>query len=157
MLPSDSFDDTCCIAFLKIRKPKSRKRGIGRVQHIRVSESCTVQFLERHFGHLDSAVKLFPRSASAFRSRWDRILDVLKVPVNCRPTPAGIRGGGAILAYKRNRPIQDILWAMRLTSITTLESYLQETAADSLLIRLPEDSKRKIRNAASFYSVALNS
>ena len=157
MLPSDSFDDSCSIAFLKIRKPKSRKRGIGRVQHIRVSEACTVQFLERHFGHLDSAVKLFPRSASAFRSRWDRILDVLKIPVNCRPTPAGIRGGGAILAYKRNRPIQDILWAMRLTSITTLESYLQETAADSLLIRLPEDSKRKIRNAASFYPIALNS
>lgn len=157
VLPSDAFDDAVSVAFLKIRKPKSRKRGIGRIQHIRVSTEPAVKFLERHFGHLDAGVKLFPRSAAAFRSRWDRILDVLKIPWNCRPTPAGIRGGGAILAYKRNRPIQDILWAMRLTSINTLESYLQETAADSLLVRLPEDSKRKIRHAASFFPIALNS
>lgn len=155
VLPSDSFDDAVCVAFLKIRKPKSRKRGIGRVQHVRVSTEPAVKFLERHFGQLDAGVRLFPRSAAAFRSRWDRILEVLKIPVNLRPTPAGIRGGGAILAYKRNRPIQDILWAMRLTSINTLESYLQETAADSLLVRLPEDSKRKIRHAASFFPIAL--
>lgn len=155
VLPSDSFDDAVCVAFLKIRKPKSRKRGIGRIQHVRVSTEPAVKFLERHFGQLDAGVRLFPRSAAAFRSRWDRILEVLKIPVNCRPTPAGIRGGGAILAYKRNRPIQNILWAMRLTSIHTLESYLQETAADSLLVRLPEDSKRKIRHAASFFPIAL--
>lgn len=70
----------------------------------------------------------FSLSASAFRSRWDKI-----------HSSWSQGGGGAILAYKRNRPIQDILWIMRLTSKTTLESYLQETPADSLLTRLPED------------------
>ena len=157
VLPSDAFDNSTCTAFLKIRKPKSRRRGMGRIQHIRVSEEITVEFLERHFGSLEAGVKLFLFSSAAFRGRWDRILDVLKIPLNCRPTPAGIRGGGAILAYKRNKPIQDILWSMRLTSMNTLESYLQETAADSLLNRLPEDAKRKVRHAASFFPLALNS
>ena len=74
-----------------------------------------------------------------------------------QPTPAGIRGGGAILAYKRGEGIQDILWRMRLTHQKTLESYLQELAADSILVRLPTTSKRRIRCAASFYAQALMS
>jgi hypothetical protein len=51
-LPSDAFDIITCTAFLKIRKPKSRRRGLGRIQLIRVSEEATVKFLERHFGSL---------------------------------------------------------------------------------------------------------
>jgi hypothetical protein len=63
----------------------------------------------------------------------------------------------AILAYKRGEPIQDIMWRMRLVSQSTLESYLQELAAESLLAKLPEHCRVKIRSAASFYPFCLQS
>ena len=36
LLPSDNFDNTMITAFLKIRKPKTRRRGKGRVQHAKL-------------------------------------------------------------------------------------------------------------------------
>eukprot|EP00438_Fugacium_kawagutii_P018146 Skav206346 [mRNA] locus=scaffold3448:18626:25158:+ [translate_table: standard] len=145
LLPSDNFDPLCAVAFLRIRKPKTRRRGKGRVQHARISSSGEIQFLEKHVAPLDPALKLFPLSAAAFRTRWDKILDYFRIPVQRRPAPSSIRGGGAVAAYRRGVPIQDLLWGMRLASQATLESYLQELAADNYLIKLPEDSKFKIR------------
>ena len=45
------------------------------------------------------------------------------------------------MAYRRGEPIHNILWRMRLVSQQTLESYLQELAAESFLIRRPEVTK----------------
>lgn len=157
VLPSDLVDTEYECIFMKVRKPKSLRRGKGRVQHIRVDHPAAIPFIEDTFGKLSCFVDLFPLSASAFRTRWDRILGALRVPISCRPTPSSIRGGGAILAYRRGEAIQNILWRMRLTSQKTLESYLQELAADSALVSLPEVSKQRIRSAASLYTHALKS
>eukprot|EP00438_Fugacium_kawagutii_P018528 Skav213254 [mRNA] locus=scaffold1311:39874:44557:+ [translate_table: standard] len=151
VLPCDNFDDELKIAFLQIRKPKTRRRGKGRVQHARIEQAAEVRYLEQHLAKLDAAVKLFPLSASAFRARWDRVMEHFKIPVPKRPTPASVRGGGAIAAYRRGKPIQDLLWAMRISSQPTLESYLQELAADNFLFKLPEDSKRRIKQSAAMY------
>eukprot|EP00438_Fugacium_kawagutii_P010863 Skav216247 [mRNA] locus=scaffold20:89010:95933:+ [translate_table: standard] len=155
LLPSDNFDEALSVAFLKIQKPKTRRRGKGRVQHARIEQPAEVAFLERHIAPLDPAAKLFPLSPAAFRSRWEKVLESLKVPVLKRPTPASVRGGGAIAAYRRGKPIQDLLWAMRISSQPTLESYLQELAADNFLLKLPEDAKLKIRQAAAMYSIMI--
>ena len=42
-------------------------------------------------------------------------------------------------------------------SQTTLESYLQELAAESFLLQLPEAAKDRIRFLSSFFSIALSS
>ena len=63
---------------------------------------------------------------------------ILAMPKDLRPTPASIIGGGAIVAYQKGEHIQDIMWRMRVQSQTTLEHYLQERAADSIMTRLPE-------------------
>eukprot|EP00435_Cladocopium_sp_Y103_P037015 s110_g9.t1 len=151
LLPSDNFDTTVSSAFLKIRKPKTRKRGKGRVQHAKFDHFEEIQFLERHISQLDPGAQIFPLSAAAFRSRWEKILEALKIPFRVRPTPASVRGGGAIAAYRQGKPIQDLLWGMRIGSQSTLESYLQELAADNFLVRLPQDAKTKIRHAAALY------
>lgn len=151
VLPSDGFEPSMMVAFLQIRKPKTRRRGKGRIQHAKLEAADEVLFLERHVATLHHTVKLFPLSASAFRSRWDKILETLNVPLGKRPTPASVRGGGAIAAYRRGKPIADIMWGMRIGAASTLESYLQELSADNFLIRLPETSKQKLRQAAALY------
>ena len=157
VLPCDSCDNVIGVAFLRIRKPKTSRRGKGRIQHLKISNSAAVTFLEQVFGPLDYSLKLFPLSANVFRRRWERVLDVLLVPKLRRPTPASVRGGGAILAYKRGEPISDILWRMRLVALSTLESYLQELAADSFLVKLPELSRSRIRSSAVFFDLHLQS
>ena len=157
VLPCDSCDSVTGVAFLRVLKPKSSRRGKGRIQHLKIADANAVSFLEHVFGPLDFSLQLFPLSAGVFRRRWDKILEALLVPKSRRPTPASIRGGGAILAYKRGEPISDILWRMRLVSLTTLESYLQELAADSLLTRLPERSRCRIRSAAALFDLQLRS
>ena len=98
---------------------------------------------------------LFPLSASAFRTRWRRTLTALGVPLYLQPTPASVRGGGAIAAYRRGESLQNIMWRMRLLSLSTLESYVQELAAETYLTRLPVAAKTKIRSAALFFPLAL--
>ena len=157
VLPEDLFDSSHPAIFLKIRKPKSRRRGKGRIQQLKVERPETVQYIASVFGELDGSLPLFPLSASAFQTRWGRLLILFGVPRFLRPTPASIRGGGAISAYRRGESTQSILWRMRLVSQVTLESYLQELAAESYLADLPVPAKERIRFVASFFSSALES
>ena len=137
--------------------PKTRRRGKGRVQHLRVENCNAVKFLEKIFGRLHPACKLFALSSSAFRYRWEKILDRLEMPRPARPTPASVRGGGAILAYRRGEPIHNIMWRMRIVQQQTLEHYLQETVADSLVVKLPDHCRHRLRTAAKFFSFAFQS
>ena len=156
LLPLDLFEADRKTVFLRVSKPKTHRRGKGRVQHLRIENAEVVALLQSVFGHLSEYLPLFPLSAAAFRTRWEKLLNCLQIPVELRPTPSSIRGGGAIMAYKRGEPINNILWRMRLVAQSTLESYLQELAAESFLQRLPENTKVRIRFAASFYTSALS-
>ena len=155
-LPCDSFDASSLVAFMKVKRPKTMRRGLGRVQHLRIENAEAVMFLQKVLGTLDASLSICPLSSSAFRKRWNKLLDALQVPHRLRPTPGGIRGGGAVLAYKRGEAIQNILWRMRITSQRTLESYLQETAADSLLVKLPTCAKQRIQSFSSLYTLLLS-
>ena len=157
VMPCDLFDASYSAVFMRVRKPKSRRRGKGRVQHIKIDRPEVVRCLEFVFGDLDPFLPLFPLSSAVFRRRWESVLDYLRVPRMFRPTPASVRGGGAILAYKRGESIPSILWRMRLVAQATLESYLQELAAENTLSQLPESAKERIRSASQCYGVALKS
>ena len=88
-------------------------------------------------------------SAGAYRTRWDRVLQVLQVPKSAGLTPGSLRGGGAVAAYRRGVPITELLWQMRLKHAVTLEHYLQEVAAVSVAAELPERTRTLVRVAAS--------
>ena len=86
LLPEDLMDAESSTAFLKIRRPKTLRRGKGRVQHIRVESLAAVKVFSAVFGPLDDFLQLYPLSSSAFRRRWDKILDALLVPKNSSST-----------------------------------------------------------------------
>ena len=157
ILPSEMVDSSYTAIFMKIRRPKTRRRGKGRIQHLKISNSNTFQFVEKVFADLEDFLPLFPLSSSAFRNRWDKILDRLGIPKGNRPTPASIRGGGAIAAYRKGESISSLCWRMRLVSHVTLESYLQELAAENFLITLSDETRGRIQKASTFFSSALSS
>ena len=71
-------------------------------------------------------------------------------------TPGGLRGGGAVSWYRRGGSISDLVWAMRLKQVATLEAYLQEVAAISLLTELSAESRHSIRAAAALFPFLAN-
>ena len=155
--PSDMLvkDGECRL--LKVRKPKPGKRGKYLVQHFKVDNPAEVKFSEAVFREVEASKKLYPASASTYRLRWDRLLAMLEVPTSLKLTPGGMRGGGAVSAYKRGKPLTEILWQMRIKHLSTLESYLQEVAAESVLPQLSEASRRKIKTLSSLFEVSLQS
>ena len=67
---------------------------------------------------------LYPGSPHVFKRRWDRLLALLGVGKEQKLTPASLRTGGAIAAFRAGVSISDLLWRMRLRSSVTLEYYL---------------------------------
>ena len=98
---------------------------------------------------------LYAGSPSSFRRRWDAILAALGVPKTIGLTPASMRAGGAITAYRTDEDIMKILWRMRLKSLQTFSHYLQEVGALSVFGELPFDCRLRIERAAELYSFLL--
>ena len=147
VLPMDLGEESFAAAFLRARKPKTMRRGKGRIQHIKVAREDAVRLLQQVFTSF-SSFSFF------IRSRWEKVLFALKVPKHLQPTPASIRGGGAIAAYRPGESIQSILmWRMRLLSLGSLESFLLAGACGWEFYG--EVAKSRIRSAACFYSLAL--
>ena len=94
---------------------------------------------------------MYDGSAGVFRKRWDFLLSQLGVDSSLHVTPGGLRGGGAVECYRKGMHIADLVWRMRLKQISTLESYLQEVAAMSLLTDLTPQSRRSMKSASSLF------
>ncbi len=129
--------------FLKISNPKSRGRG-PRVQYSTFKKVEYMPILIRTWQGLRPGEKLYPLSASAFRRRWDCILQHLGVQKFHRLTPGTLRSGGAVWAHRQGTNIQDLLWKMRLQHLRTLGYYLQEVTAVSILPNLTEECRASI-------------
>ena len=131
------------LIFLKVRDPKSRRRG-ARVQYCSVDEQWAVRFLSRVWGSLSAGESLYPGSAGAFRSRWDAVLAGIRVPRDLHLTPGSLRAGGAVHLHLSGAGITDILWRMRLQHQKTLSFYLQEVTAASILPQLSSSVRDRI-------------
>ena len=149
LLPCDLLVDELPVCYVRVEAPKTGHRGAGKVQHFVVREAKFVRFLEKLLSRSPLEEKLFPASAATFRRRWDFVLQKLGVPAAFKLTPGGLRGGGAVLLYQRGTPVHDLLWRMRLRSQATLESYLQEVAAISVLPALTDATRRRIASASA--------
>eukprot|EP00438_Fugacium_kawagutii_P006451 Skav204515 [mRNA] locus=scaffold3201:99100:106360:+ [translate_table: standard] len=149
VLPSDMMHDEPTVGYLRIEKPKARRRGKGTVQHASFHDRTFLVFLEALFGNLDGSQRLFPASAHTFRRRWDRLLGALQIDSSIRLTPGGLRGGGAIAAFQHGLDVSTLMWRMRLRNQTTLESYLQEVVANTIMSDLSSESRATVKAAAS--------
>ena len=156
VLPADRLEPASTTAYLKIVKAKTSGRGNARVQHASVEDEAFVRFLETIFRERSRESRLNSCSSSAFRRRWDAILGSLEVPTNCGLTPGGLRGGGCVSAFQSGCDINRLLWKMRLRHQITLENYLQEVTASTLLASFPERARRRIHGASSLYELLLH-
>jgi hypothetical protein len=152
ILPSDLMEGGFSPIFLRLRRFKSMLRQPARVQHMRIVSEDACKYLHVVFKNLGTDEKLFDSSPYQYRKRWDLLLAALKIPKDVRITPGGLRGGFAVWAYRAGKPVQDILWCLRLRSQTTLEAYLQETAALNCFAGLPGDVRKLILELAKLFS-----
>ena len=146
VLPEDLGAESGSACFLRILKPKLGRRGMGRVQHVKISDPKISHFLSLTLGSLHGAEMLHPGSAGAFRTRWDRLLRALGVPRTANLTPGSLRAGGTVELYKQGMPIMDILWALRLKNIETLQHYLQEISTEITMVDLPSSTRNLVKN-----------
>ena len=142
--------------FLRISKPKPGRRGMGRVQHAKILDSAVIGFLDRLLGDCHPSSMIYPGSPAAFRSRWNKLLVALSVPLCFDLTPGGLRGGGTVHLYRAGLPITDILWVLRLKNIETLQHYLQEISTEITMVDLPAEAKRLIRSFANLFLFCLS-
>ena len=151
IMPADTCEDGVNAIFLQLRTFKSMFRQPARIQHMKVSNNVAVKVISRiylNYGPLD---KLFAGSHSQYRRRWDFLLQVFQISSKLRLTPGGLRGGSAVAAYRAGRSIVDIQWSLRLRSISTLESYLQETGTLTVFMEFSALTRSLLRDAAKFF------
>ena len=87
-----------------------------------------------------------------YRKRWDKLLRALGIPADFHLTPGGLRGGGAVAAYRRGDQVSEIQWRMRLQHVGTLAFYLQEVAALSVIPRLHPRARGKVFRSSCIIS-----
>ena len=156
ILPADRLEPGSTTAYLKIVKAKTSGRGNARIQHASFEDLAFVSFLETIYKDWDFEQRLNSCSSSAFRRRWDVILESLEIPVSCGLTPGGLRGGGCVAAFQRGCDINRLMWRMRLRHQITLENYLQEVTANTLVASLPKKARRRIYGASSLLDILLS-
>ena len=132
------------IMYLRIVNPKSRGRG-PKIQYCSCDEAEVVQFCAAVWQNLDPEEYLCPFSPGSFRRRWDALISRLGIQKHHRLTPGGLRGGGAVWGHRQKLGIDELCWRMRLQHAKTLQFYLQELTAKSILPSLDSSSREAIR------------
>ncbi|CAE7501380.1 unnamed protein product [Symbiodinium sp. CCMP2592] len=151
LLPEEDLWDQGEDVYLRLRSSKTATRGRSRVQHLKISDRHAVDLISKAFRGTDHGARLFAKTPSAYRYRWNKFLQLLSIDSELRLTPGGLRGGGAVHCYRLGLSVADIQWRMRLKHQATLEFYLQEVGALSALNHLGDTSSRKIRAVAATY------
>ena len=74
---------------------------------------------------------------------------------DCAGSDSGLfKSGGALSTFRKGISVHDLLWRMRLRSFATLEFYLQEMSAISILPNLDRCVCSRIVAAASLYEAS---
>ena len=123
LLPEEDLWQQGVGAYLRLGSSKTATRGRGRVQHLRIDNPPALKLIAAAFAGIDYERRLFVRTPSAYRYRWNKLMQLLSVDPALRLTPGGLRGGGAVWCYRNGVGVADIQWRMRLKHQSTLEYY----------------------------------
>lgn len=148
LLPSDLLDDEHSAAYVVLWKSKTSTRQPARVQHLKVVDTRAIRLLESIYGEQPKIDSLYHGTPSVYRRRWDFLLQMLQIPSELR-----LRGGGSIELYRKGESIVNIQWRMRIRHIGTLESYIQEVAAVSLLPDLGPSVAARIKSFSQVFRI----
>ena len=111
-----------------------------------IIQSCSTS--PKCFGNLAPHEALFCGGPSAFRRRWDAVFARLGIPTSQRQkgaTPAVLRGSGATHLYLTSEDLAKVQWRGRWSQIRTVEHYVQEVAAQTLVSQLDSLSKQRVK------------
>eukprot|EP00435_Cladocopium_sp_Y103_P010900 s2474_g2.t2 len=145
LLPSDALHSDP-VFYVHITNPKTSR--FARRQHCKVDDPLVLRFVTKVFSALRSGETLFAGGASAYRKRWDAVLCRLGIPHRQQDrgaTPAVLRGSGATHMYLVTEDLPRIQWRGRWSQLKTVEHYVQEVAAQTLLTRLDERAKHRLK------------
>ena len=131
--------------YVHLKNPKTSR--FARRQHGRIDDPVIISIAERLFGSLELDERLFKASMGVFRKQWNLLLDRLGIPfrkVDQGATPAVLRGSGATHLYTGCEDIAWIAWRGRWARTRTLEFYLQEVGAQTLIHQLHPFARAKV-------------
>jgi hypothetical protein len=142
--------------YVGIRDPKMRRTSARR-EHIRIDEPWLCAFLEIWTAGRKASSKLFPDSAYLFRRKFDCLVQFFGACSRDGTglTPASLRGGGATHFYQEGCPFDVVRWKGRWQAPRTVEIYIQEVAANSVLPGLTIQQREKLRRFAAAASTIL--
>ena len=118
------------------------------MQHVRSTVYYSRGFCDCSFFKPTRKRSSFCGRCGTYRRRWGKLIAAFQIPAELELTPGSLRAGGAVHSYHTNMPIGDIMWKMRLKQQSTLESYLQETAALSTVHKVEKSALSKIKSCA---------
>ena len=148
LLPSDTLVDEP-VFYVFIRHPKTVR--FARRQHCKIDDPVALAFVTKVFKGLSPSTSLFPGGTHAYRSRWNSVLSRLSIPVSQRDhgcTPAVLRGSGATHMFMTCEDLPRVQWRGRWAQQKTLEFYIQEVGAQSMLSKLPPAAHSKVKALA---------
>ena len=145
LLPQDSLHADP-VFYIHICNPKTSR--FARRRHCKIDDPVVLQFVSKVFGPLQPTECLFAGGHSAFRRRWDAALSRLGIPSSQRDrgaTPAVLRGSGATHLYLTSEDLAKVQWRGRWSQLKTVEHYVEEVAAQTLVSQLDDLTKRRVQ------------
>lgn len=145
LLPADSLIDHE-VFYIHLRNPKTAR--FARRQHCKVDDPIVLTYVIKVFGDPQPPEALLAGGASAFRRRWNEVMSRLGIPVGSRAggvTPAVLRGSGATYQYLLHEDLSRVQWRGRWSQLRTVEHYVQEVGAQTIVARLDPLSRSRIK------------
>lgn len=131
--------------FISLLAPKMRRTGVRR-QHVHLREPFLCWLASAWLAGRPPGERIFSGTAS----KATKLLAELSVFFGVSGvdgvgvTWSSLRGGGATHRYRLGQPIDRIMWLGRWGAPKTLEHYIQEHAAETLIPELPLTARLKI-------------
>eukprot|EP00438_Fugacium_kawagutii_P033656 Skav204053 [mRNA] locus=scaffold3:301963:308610:- [translate_table: standard] len=144
---------------LRIMEPKTRFRA-ARHQTGKVEQPDLIQVIWLGLGDLKPHEKLWNQSSSTLRSRLDRVMLRLGLPIHqkmkVKPmTLASFRPGGATYLIALTESSELVRRRGRWASLRVMEVYLQEVSASTYMNDVGEDAKARILQAMDLFTEVL--
>ena len=147
VFPQDVAGSTDSV-LLKISEPKTRYRA-ARHQTGKLEQADLIATAWLGLGSLGKWEKLWPHSSSTLRTRLNKILIKLGLPITAKSgikplTLASFRPGGATFLIGQSESAEMVRRRGRWVSHKVMETYLQEVASSTFMTDIPSSSRSLI-------------
>lgn len=135
------------IMIIRLLQTKSRTRG-ARHQSVRLDEPYVIAFLEKCFRSMIRSERIWPHTATLFRTRFDQVL-VAACGQSKLVLPSSLRPGGATFLFQRwGENIPRLQWRGRWMHLKTMLHYIQELGTINVMNKLTLSQRQRVHQLA---------